>query len=329
MLWSDNIYQGDRDMLFALIGRFEEVSAITENCSAKDIDADVIIFWDPLSTHNIVIDGIEKHRAIKYEYFCDVQQIPLQLIDRAGIWRNKPGPEQRIERAKKRGIEHFIVKTKEIYYRYFAPHLDDPDKTLVYFPFAVRKQLDGDISLCKRRPSVLASGSQWSGRKNYHPYEFRRWACRQDYVEFAIHPNIKGSGTPGGQDFFEHLIRYAGALAACDLCPVGKYFEIPMAGCVCFAQYHNEYAALGFQDHVNCVFVDKNNFEKHIRHFIKDPMTYQKIADAGKKLVLENYTSGHFAEHVYQHVWDRVHKNTMQEQQTCEIVGDFGETICE
>ena len=329
MLWPDNVYQGDRDMLFALIDRFDEVSAINENCSAKDIDADVIIFWDPLSTHNIIIDGIEKHRAIKYEYFCDVQQIPLQLIDRSGVWRNKPGPEQRIERAKKRGVEYFIVKTKETYYRYFAPHLDDPDKTLVYFPFAMKKQLDGDTPLYKRRPSVLAGGSQWSGRKNYHPYEFRRWACRQDYVEFAIHPNIKGSRTPGGQNFFEHLIRYAGALAACDLCPVGKFFEIPMAGCVCFAQHHQEYEDLGFKDRQHVIYVDKNNFEVEVKNFIKDYESYQDIADAGKKLVLENYTAKHFADYIYRHAWDKVHEGVMREQQTCEIPGDFGEVICE
>ena len=56
---------------------------------------------------------------------------------------------------------------------------------------------------------------------------------------------------------------------------------------------------MGFKDYENCVFVNKGNFEKRVKDFLADIEDYQPIADAGRKLIEENYTATHFADFLY------------------------------
>jgi len=110
--------------------------------------------------------------------------------------------------------------------------------------------------------------------------------------------------TPKGDKFIEFLSGWAGALALTNFAVVPKYLEIPLAGCVCFAQQHEDYVRMGFKDMESCIFVDRGNFEKRVVDFInaRPANSYQSIADAGRKIVEENYTAEHFAEFIYQHM---------------------------
>ena len=121
---------------------------------------------------------------------------------------------------------------------------------------------------------------------------------------------IKDKSIAAGNDYIEFLSQYMGGLALCSGGPVPKYFEMPMAGCVTFAEYHKDYEDLGFKDNETCIYVTKTNFEKRIKQFLFCTSEYQEIADAGRKLMLENYTAKHFAEFIWQRCKEVKHGTT-------------------
>ena len=291
-----------RCMFLSLFDRFEQTIPINEDCHADAIQADVIIFFDPHSSHHINIEGIENHPAIKIEYFNDPHQIEFKGRYTNGDEVHKLSAAQRVKRAIDRGVEYIISPYKQGYYDYIAKHINvtgkDAEDMLLYFPTSPDSSLyeNGRNTLAKRKPQILGNGATWSSRLKC--YEFRQWAFKQDCVRVREHHH-RDKSTPMGCDYGNLLAEYAGALALCEFYPVPKYCEIPLAGCVCFAQYHKEYEQLGFIDGVNCIYVDKNNFVKHAKDFLANPFIYQPIADAGRRLVLSKYTSNHFADYVY------------------------------
>lgn len=288
-------------MFLALIKEFNP-QHITQNCSAADIDADVIIFFDPHSNHHIYIDGIEKHSSLKYEYVNDPHQPDLRGKYLNGPLFHKLGPQERCERTKKRNINFIISPYREGYYQSLAPYLDNPEQKLAWFPPAPAKPITQIYNLSVRLKKVLANG-HINTFKGLNHYSFRKWAFKQPEVTY-IKGCIQNPISPKGKDFIPFLTMFAGALALCDIYTVPKYFEIPLAGCVCFAQKLPEYEDLGFKDFENCIFVNKKNFHKRINSFLNNVKDYQSIADAGRKLVEENYTAEHFARFIKNHIGD-------------------------
>jgi len=287
-----------RSMFLALAERLD-AAPINSDCSAQDIGADVIIFFDPHSSHHINIDGIASHRAVKMEFFNDPHQEDFYGKYADGTPVIKLGAEKRVRRALDRGIEYIISPYKGGYYRYIAPFLGkDDDKMLLHFPISPSPDnfIKGEIPIAERKGEILANGCTWSG--HYPCYIFRNWAFKQNGVTYVEHCH-RDKSTPGGGNYGDLLAEYAGALALMEFYPVPKYFEIPMAGCVCFAQYHKEYEELGFRDGENCFYVDKNNFKERIDSLKANPASYQHVADAGRKLVLRKYTARHFASYIY------------------------------
>jgi len=294
-----------RCMFLSLLDRFEKIISINDDCHADDIQADVIIFFDPHSSHHIRIEDIEKHPALKLEYFNDPHQKEFNGRYANGDDVYKLSAAQRVKRALDRGVKYIISPYKDGYYRYIAPHITgyggNPDDMLLYFPIAPGASLfeSGRKSLGDRYPQVLANGATWANL--FACYEFRRWAFNQDCVSIRQHYHLNNK-TPSGKKFGNMLAEYVGALALCEFYPIPKYFEIPLAGCVCFAQYHKEYEQLGFVDGETCIYVDKNNFVDKIKAFTNNPIEYQSIADAGRRLMLSKYTSNHFADYVYKFI---------------------------
>ena len=297
-----------RNQWLALIDEFEEVQHIHSNCSAKDIEADVIIFYDVHSTHHIIIDGIRKHKAIKYEYMNDPHQTEwFGIYTTTGQRFLKLGVGGRVNRIYDREIDFIICPSQEQFYKFFSPYLSDSEieKKLVYFPMT-SKVVDFNPDLRMRERKVLANGCLWS-YPWFACYDFRQWAYQQSNVEFVEH-FVKDNSTPFGKEYLRFLSKYAGALALCDkyVCP--KYLEIPAAGCVCFAQWRKEYEDMGFKDYESCIYVDKKTFSSRIRDFYNSMETgkrideYQKIADAGRKLIQDNYTPQCFAKFIRKHI---------------------------
>ena len=301
--------QAYRDQWLALGQRFDEVQSITEDCSAEDIDGDVIVFYDPHSTHHIVIDGIENHKAVKYEYMDDPYQLGLtgqhQITGEQVV---KLCAADRIHRAEKRGIDFIICPYTESYYEHFGPLLKGmAEKMLVWYPVSSDiERYSHKIPLDQRKHSVLANGSV------VHPpgfggYEFRKWAHTQPEVT-SIEHCMKNKDVPRGLDYPNLLYQYAGSLALCDTHTPPKYLEIPLAGCVCFAQYQKDYERMGFKDGESCFYIDKENFSDRIRAFKAYVDEFQCIADAGRKIA-ENWTSDKFADHIFNHAKEQLNGN--------------------
>jgi len=299
-LRTDAYSQSYRHQFLALCERFEEVQHISDDCDANDIDAEVIIIYDTLSAHHVTIANLAKHDAVKYEYFADPYQDEVKGRYGDGTPVHKLGSKQRADRAMQSGVDYIICPYTDLYWRFIAPHVDEPEKRLVWFPVAPARKLDAVPALAERKHEVLANGATWSIDLGDRPYNFRRWAFTQPCVTYLPHGAMHDSVATG--DVFQSMLAcYAGALALCDTHNVPKYQEIPLAGCVCFAQQNADYERMGFSDGVNCVIVNGSNFHKRIRDFLADVESYQQMADAGRKLVEERWTAENFAEHIYRH----------------------------
>jgi len=283
-------------MFLAILERFASVIHITESCEAASIEADVILFYDVHSSHHIEIKGIEKHPAVKLEYFNDPHQ-----LEQAGTCRStnlkfhKLSANQRTERAKRRGARYIICPYREGYQKYIAPYAGDME--LFWFPPAPANRRTNPLRLTVRLPEILLSGHLWQGVDGFRPYKFRKWASGRKGVTNAEH-SLSGR-TPKANYYQAFLSRYAGAFALCDVYVVPKYIEIPLAGCVCFCQMHDEYEKMGFTDGVNCVAVTKENFNDRVEDFLSNIDKYQSIADAGRIQAL-NYTADKFADKLYE-----------------------------
>jgi predicted peroxiredoxin len=279
----------------AVCERFAPVVHVTQDCDAASIEADVILFYDIHSSHAITLKGIEKHPALKYEYFNDPHQDDQRLTYRDGERIHKLGPEQRTRRALERGVRFIICPYRNGFAEYIEPHAAGME--LLWLPVAPKSRRRVHSLLSDRQQDVLANGHQWPGNDGFHPYEFRRWAYAQPGVTFVDHTLDKG--TPAGHAYQAFLSQYAAALALCDTYVVPKYLEIPLAGCLCVCQMLPDYAAMGFNEN-NCVPVTKENFMDQIEHIKREPDEFQERADAGRNLA-EKYTAEHFAESLWAH----------------------------
>jgi len=294
-----------RGQLESILNRWQNTIIITEDCHADDIDADAILFFDIRSRHHINIENIKNHSAVKIEYFDDPQQKEKHGYSKKFKWRyHKLGIKQRVNRALNRGVEFIICSTKAGFYKYIAPELGEKAETMFIHIPATPAFKSCDIPLNERKISILGNGVTWDV-DGLGCYDFRIWAHKQDEVTVVKH-TLRDKTTPNGKHYDKLLKQYAGAIALNDYFPCAKYFEIPLAGCVTFAQYHEEYKELGFEDYKTCIYVDRNNFNERARAFLDNPEVFQPIADAGRKLVEENYTSKHFADIFYNAIKERI-----------------------
>jgi len=293
-----------KDMFHALIDRFDCRQFITNDCSAKDIDADLIFFFDPHASHHIKIEDVDKHPAIKMEYWNDCHQEEVRAVYKTTNEKvHKLGRRQRVERFRERGAKYIVSPVKyfflETFFQYFGP---DVVNVLLHFPHAPNLDHFETKQYLEREGSILGNGATWGGSMN--GYDFRTWAFTQPYITHIKHW-VQDKSIPMGENFLGFLSNYMGALALCTPIPVPKYIEVPAAGCVTFAEYHKEYEDLGFKDLESCVYVSMADMRKKCTDFLMNPKSYNAIAEAGRKLVEENYTAKHFADFIY---------NTMQKE---------------
>ena len=285
-----------RDMFVALINRFEAVVAVTNSCKAKDIKADVIIVYDVHSSHHIEIDCLSSHPAVKYSYFNDPHQTDVEGRYPGGAKFRKLGVMTRSDRANRRGIQYIICPYKNGFDKYIKPHVS---AELLWFPTAPRPRKIQRIPLKDRFKKVLCHGHIWQGVDGFRPYEFRRWAMTQPNVTSVPHSIVKKE-IPSGGAYQTFLSQYVGAIAACDTYVVPKYLEIPMAGTLCLAQYHQEYGDMGFIDGENCLYIDGPNFQQTIQPVLSCPQDFQGIADAGYQNALR-WSAEKFADTIHKH----------------------------
>jgi len=286
-----------RDMFDAVVERFENVQHVTQSTSAADVEADAILIYDLHSSHEIEIDGLATHGAVVYSYMNDPHQRDETVTYRGGPTVHKLGAVARCRRAAQRGVHFLVCPYANGFERYLRPYLP-AEIGLFWFPAAPRPRRVVQSLLTDREPAVLVNGHLWPGRNGFRPYEFRRWAAQQP--RSTLVPHALDAGAASGSLYQAFLARYAGALAACDAYVVPKYLEIPLAGCLCFAQRHDEYAEMGFGHETSCIFVDRDNYTREVEKFLRCPQQYQAIADQGRE-VAGRWTAARFADALYAH----------------------------
>jgi hypothetical protein len=319
------------DMFEAVIKRFEQVQHVTDSCSAADIEADVILIYDIHSAHHISIDGLANHKAVKYTYFNDPYQLPVQgVYEGIDVYVEKLGPEARTKRALKRGVDFIICPYSGLYYEHIGPYLGkDAEPMLFWFPPAPsHKRFKLRLRpLAKRLHKILANGIHWGGEG---AYDFRIWAYQQPEAFFLNH-SAKNQKVPSGLAYGDFLARYAASLALCETRIVPKYLEIPLAGCVCFAQDQEDYRNMGFQHGKNCFFVNKRTFKKQTQKFLAaraDDIYYQKVAKEGRILVESKWTAECFADAFYNHAQRLTQPNSKENTDERTGRGNFHTDVC-
>jgi hypothetical protein len=125
-------------------------------------------------------------------------------------------------------------------------------------------------------------------------YGLRRAVNDFSFVEYRG----KGKSTFGDR-YVETLSRFQGAVAACSVCPVNKFLEIPAAGCVAFMECteENEAELLGFPEN-SVVRINEDTAYWKMWQFLDDDHSpyWEKVAAAGREYVRLNYTNDKCAE---------------------------------
>lgn len=149
----------------------------------------------------------------------------------------------------------------------------------------------------RRKDVVLSSGvlaNIHSPRRWF--YHFRTNCSQLPYIHHVNKPNTNEIEYKYlGTDYWRLLTQFRAAISCMSFTSVLKYFEIPMCGCLMFAEVtrFNQIAEMGFEDGRNCIYIDKDNCEQRFKKFLGDPDNpkWKQIADAGRQLVLDNYTN--------------------------------------
>jgi hypothetical protein len=138
----------------------------------------------------------------------------------------------------------------------------------------------------RRKDKILSSGvvdDRWWF------YRFRGYVTNHTFVEYIPKKEYLGV------NYWKLLNQYRAAIACMSFTSVLKYFEIPMCGCLMFAEVTdlNQIADMGFEDGVNCVYINDINYKKKFAEYMDtvDDPKWKKIADAGRNLVMERYTN--------------------------------------
>lgn len=193
---------------------------------------------------------------------------------------------------------HDYIRENEIdyvltpFYNPFLYHIPGIDEErLVHFPWPVPDKhiINPDAIEYHGDEAVHISGASGSGA-----YELRDW-CR-NHPDVAEHAN---SGTQNktmtNSEYYMWLRNFDASIAAGSLCEqwqyvVPKYYEIPAAGSLLFAQYCEDLDRLGFDDSNCIVFHSKEDFKKKIEAYLDAPEEYLERRKNGAGLIASEYS---------------------------------------
>lgn len=194
-----------------------------------------------------------------------------------------------------------------------------PGDRLIHFPWAVPDHwLAIDIHLVRLQRQITLYGA-----KNHPAYELRNW-CRQfSFVDSKPYSGCEHKQLTSEQ--FAAWLRTQDAVVAAgsdDLryrLTVPKYFEVPAAGALLFAQETDDLSSLGFEDEVNCIVFNRQNFEDRARAWLTDPDRYLPIRVAGRDFIRERHTISIRIKELEQHINENLKTRTGSVRTACSF----------
>jgi hypothetical protein len=112
-------------------------------------------------------------------------------------------------------------------------------------------------------------------------------------LNFRLPNSVKEVGLSIYQGSFRKMLRtskYAYTCGSALQYPLRKFFEIPSAGAVLVCKPFSGFAAAGFKHGENCVVCEPEDVMEAHRWLESDPDRAQRIADAGRTLVLRQHS---------------------------------------
>jgi len=165
-------------------------------------------------------------------------------------------------------------------------------KNLIPFTKRIKNKIlnSGNIGNTKLSSRLISKikNPRWNALEQY----YLRTLCSNlpyvDYTSTLQHEYVN--------DKYPLLLqKYATAIAACTYQPVIKFWEIPAAGCLTFLEVTEKNRAnlLGFRDNKTAIFINEENYKQKFKEYLSEPNNpkWQKIADEGRKFVLENFNN--------------------------------------
>lgn len=241
-------------------------------------EPDLVIFESGVYSAQCEISNIQKHSSIPRLGFihCDAYC-----------------------RSRKRAIAHFdrwMVRHCVTTSVALAAHTPELAARLFVWPNFADDEIFRDYGTDRVLP-VLLTGSQ----ATHYPWRNQTGQTLSAHLTHARTPHFGWFGKavqesrwmPQGEQY-ARLIASARIAPTCGtvaLDVVRKHFEIPACKTVLFTERSAALDAAGFVDGVNCVFADPDNAADRARELLVDLEQCQRIADAGRRLVVERHTA--------------------------------------
>ncbi|RKD98053.1 glycosyltransferase family protein [Halopiger aswanensis] len=175
---------------------------------------------------------------------------------------------------------------------HWMPQLEED--RLEFFPWAVPSEfvLSPEEVQFRGNEEIHLTGASGS-----EVYKMRDWCRQQDYIidyDNSGHQNRIFEH----DEYYQWLRNFDCMVAAGSLDPewqylFGKYFEIPAAGALLFAQYSNDLARAGFTNDNCLIFNSKEEFASQAHQYLSDPESYLEKRRRGTRLIKENHTISH------------------------------------
>ena len=131
-------------------------------------------------------------------------------------------------------------------------------------------------------------------------YKLRTMCNKLPYVDYAGMVNNQYIN----RNYAEYLSKYSAAIATGTFYPVGKFFEIPAAGCTTFMEIteKNNAKYLGFRDNETAVFINEKNYKNKFEEYLNDQdnKKWNEIAKSGREYVMNELNNDKAVESLIQ-----------------------------
>lgn len=195
---------------------------------------------------------------------------------------------------------HNYIKKNSINYAltpYYQPFLhyipDFNEDKLIHFPWALpEKFVVSPNEISYRGENYVAL----TGASGEEIYEVRDWCRNQSGVksyETSGHKNRRFTHS----EYYKWLQQFDAMIAAGSFQRrwqylFAKYYEIPAAGGLLFAQYTDDLERAGFSDENCLIFNSKDHFTKLKDQYLDSPSDYIDIRRRGAEHIAMNHTIG-------------------------------------